>query len=204
MKVGGVFGVLVVLVRFAELLMSSIAVSAFTRGTMAMQVVNSTNQGIGIAFFLGMMVFIAMQVFLLRRSFFEVRNLREYIIYNLIAYFIFAVLSMAVRVYLGNVFHTWTFGIYKFMMFANADMTWWQSAIYGHIVMFAVILLAPIGLRRYDDEFDEDDTFILDDIDPEDIEYGEDEAVTPAMDSGDEEDDDDDYDALSDEDFDWI
>lgn len=195
---------LVILVRFVEFLFGAIGVSAAIAAAYATEIIPDTTQGIGIAFFLGMIVFLILQGHLLRRSFFAVRNFRAYIIYNFIAYAIVAFISMGTRVLFGSYFHTWTFCIYKFMMFANADMTWWQSAIYGHVVMFAVILLAPIGLRRYDDEFDEDDAFILDDIDPEDIEYGEDEVVAPAIDSGDEEDDDDDDDALSDEDFDWI
>lgn len=191
-----------IIVRFIELLVSSVAFSAATRGLVAAEIVNSTTQGIGIVFFLGMMGFIVLQVNFLRRSFLEAKNFREYIIYNLIAYFIFAVLSASARIYLGNVFHTWTFGIYKFMMFANADMTWWQSAIYGHAVMFAIIFLAPIGVRRYNDEYDDDDSFMLDEIDPYDIEYGEEEDMRSPFEGEDDFDENADSDFFDEDDFD--
>ena len=191
-----------ILIRFVELALCSVMLSSASAALWLAEIVPKSDQAVGITFLFGMIIFAILQTVFLRRSYLEYKNRFAYLAYNIFVYFLFAVGSIAARIYLGNVFHTWTFGIYKFMMFANADMTWWQSAIYGHAVMVAIIFLAPIGVRRYNDEYDDDDSFMLGEIDPYDIEYGAEEDMRSPFEGEDDFDENVDDDFFDEDDFD--
>ncbi len=137
----------VIKVRILELFAWCIGLSAAITCMSYVSIIPDTAQGSGFALLLGMTVFVLAQAFAMRECFFALGDHLEYFMSNLIAYGVFAAVSMLVRPLLGSIIHTWLFGIFKVVMFTNADISWLKSSVICHVAMLLIMVIAPIGAK---------------------------------------------------------
>ena len=116
--------------RLSEIFLWCIGLSVVSTALTYSGIAPNTSQGVGLIMFCGFLIFLAVQTFELRGCFFVLEHKFEYFLTHVIAiaflaFFVFAtrpVLNFAGVLFgvseVGNVVHTWLFGIFKFAMFS--------------------------------------------------------------------------------------
>lgn len=149
----------IIKMRLKELFGWCIGLSAVMTALGNIGIVPGENGAVGLTMFWGMLIFTAVQAFILRECFYALENRFDYLFANILAYLIFAAVSMLARPLLGvagmlfdypelgRIVHTWLFGIFKFAMFTKAELHWAVSSLIGHALMLVLIYVAPAGMK---------------------------------------------------------
>ena len=142
--------------RFLELFCVNAAISAILTVLNVFKVLARQNTLLfGIA--VGIVIFAVINSIMLRHCYFDLRNNFLYFTTNIAAYALFALLNALVYLLFSTEVYTWLFAVTKFFKYTSLALSAPLSAAVFHLIGFAVVFLAPIGMGwifAYDDEID--------------------------------------------------
>ena len=142
--------------RFLELFCVNAAISAILTVLNVFKVLARQNTLLfGIA--VGIVIFAVINFIMLRHCYFDLRNNFLYFTTNIAAYALFALLNALVYLLFSSQVYTWLFAVTKFFKYTSLALSAPLSAAVFHLIGFAVVFLAPIGMGWIfadDDEID--------------------------------------------------
>ncbi|MBQ8836662.1 MAG: hypothetical protein IJ002_04040 [Clostridia bacterium] len=137
----------IILIRFIELLITSIVISSAVNTIHLSNIFGQENETLFIMLLIGFLIFAAFHIRKLRQCFYALHNIKRYCICNFTAYLLFVALSMSVFLLLGNVAYAWMFSIFKFLRYCPFELHTILSAAVAHSIMLISIVAAPAGMR---------------------------------------------------------
>ena len=135
-----------ILIRLAELLITSASLSAVSNLIHISNLYEPTEFSLSIVLLFAFIIFVTTNVFRLRVCYSVIHNRSRYLIYNFAAYFIFIIISIFVHLIFGDAAYAWMFNIFKVPHFCALGWSTAASAVVSHIAMLAAIILAPAGM----------------------------------------------------------
>ena len=138
----------VILQRLFELLFWSGTLSFVSCMLYLFEFFYASEANFAIVLMVAFLIFIIINIVLLRRCYFELHSTWRYYAFNIIAYALFILSSVAVNFFISDIAYGWAFNIFKVLRFAKTQWPIFDASAASHLVMLAVILIAPIGLGR--------------------------------------------------------
>lgn len=137
-----------VIIRFAELMLSSAVLSASASALFCMESFKSNAFNISIILLGVGILFLMFNMFCMRRCFWEIGNYGIFYVTAFVSYVIFAALGFGVYIFFGPRLHMWIFGVSKVVTaMSSYKIPTLYSTMFFHALMVAAILIAPIGIR---------------------------------------------------------
>lgn len=136
-----------VLIRLAEMLISSALLSTLSIAIFPFCFSDGTDRNFGVLLLFSFILFICYNIRSLRRCYFELHNARRYYLFNLLSYMIFILITLAVFSFAGEHIYAFLFNIFKIARFSGLNWSALKATMLSHTVMVAVILLAPAGMN---------------------------------------------------------
>lgn len=141
----------VVVRRFFECMVVNIGLSALCTMIFAAEFIPSSQMTICVGLSIGVLVYIVINMSMLNHCYFDMSEEpdgRIYLKSNILAYGIFAVINLIVYFLANSEGYTWFFAITKFAKYMPFGINTLVSAIIFHVIMFAVIALVPVRMKR--------------------------------------------------------
>lgn len=134
----------IALFRTLELTISSIVLSVVLVWLNVVGYVTSS-KFMGLILMAGAMIFYVYNIMRMRLCYFAVRNKKLYYASNIIAYIIFAVISMIIYFVFGMGIYTWFFGIFRFLRYVIDGVGNPFAVIVFHLFGILSVFAATIG-----------------------------------------------------------
>ena len=151
---------LLTLQRLFELLVSAIVLSV-VGVLLNITKIASTETILTIFLSILVILFAAINIFLMRNCFVAIADKRLFYVSNILAYIIFAAVTLVVYECASSRVYTWLFAITKFAHFNSLSISTSLSAAIFHIIGIICIFLSPIGLKwALIDDMEDDAEFL--------------------------------------------
>lgn len=95
---------------------------------------------------LGVILFAVENIRMLRGCYYSLKNDRIYLLVNIFAYTIFALITFILYWFIPKSIFTWLFAVMRFGEFVFEPMKALTSIFVFHVIQFIIIFLAPIGM----------------------------------------------------------
>ena len=135
----------VVLQRFLELLFTNTLISVFVSFLNFADIIE-TESGVGIWLVIGFVLFLYINIRLLRQCYFELKNKFVYYFVNLLAYFLFMVVSFGIYYCFSMEIFSLFFAIFKILKYSRMATGVLCSLVIGHSIGFLCVFLSPLGM----------------------------------------------------------
>lgn len=133
--------------RFTEIFLTNAVLSVFVTFLHIAEVL-VTDNALYLALSISTLLFVFINIKTARQYYLEIKDNKIYFLTGILAYMLFADLSLFIYVFGFSKLFTWFFAITKFAKYTSLQTSSFISILIFHGIGLATVIFAPIGMKR--------------------------------------------------------
>lgn len=137
-----------ILQRIIDLFLTCVSISAVIALLCIMGIIPDGSRDLTIGLLIGTALFLLINARMLRRCYFEMRDITLYYVVNYCAYVIFGAFNLCTYKLFSSAVYAWLFAVTKFARYIGFNISSPLSATIFHIIMVILIFSIPFSTGR--------------------------------------------------------